>query len=217
MLDVMIAQLRQDIGGLRREMRDLLRAWSGRLFLRTILTETSEGQGGRNPLMHAVEGHLPTDGSNPASDDAEAVEIAGFLVVPLPKDPALRLGDNSPTFLVPLASRRWRPDGGKRGEVCMYNLAAAQGRLWIRQDGSITADSAAAKDITLNSGSKKVARVDDEVAVLTITGVYNPVSGALTGLQITDGMGNARVMSAASPGPFVLKGKILTGAERVKA
>lgn len=115
----------------------MLRNLTARLLLRTVLTTVSEGAGGRNPLVDAVEGFLPGDGSEPSSDDVERMEYAGFLVVPVPKGPAVRLGDNSPVFSFPLANRSYRPGGGKQGETCVYNLGQQQGTRWVRQNGKI--------------------------------------------------------------------------------
>lgn len=184
-----------------------LRNLTARLVLRTVLTTCSEGEGGRNALVDAAEGFLPADGSQPSSDDAERMEFAGFLVIPVPKGPTVRIGDNSPVFLFPLANGSYRPGGGKQGETCQYNLGDKQGTHWIRKDGKIEARSSGGashvqdelgghqinsktadnKDVVVNNGTLKVALVTNAVLPATDMSVWqNAVNAAITALKNGD-------------------------------
>lgn len=179
----------------------MLRNLTARLLLRTIITTASEGAGGRNALVDAVEGFLPGDGSQPASDDVERMELAGFLVVPVPKGPAVRLGDNSPVFSFPLAHPSYRPGGGKQGETCQYNLGDQQGTRWVRKNGRIEDTSSGGAKLTLDDLGRLLAEAAGgakmEMDVSTLV---------TTLLRATHFGGNT-----AAPPPTALPGPALQG------
>ncbi len=198
---VTFSDLRALRSGIERWVEDRLRNITARLILRTVITTASEGEGGRSALVDAVEGHLPADGSQPSSDDVERAEYAGFLIVPVPKGPAIRLGDNSPAFLLPLAHPSYRPGGGKQGETCVYNLSRTQATRWIRQNGKIEDRSSGGAKLTLDEAGKVAAEaaggakleMDLDTLVTTL-------------LRATHFGGNA-----AAPPPTVVGGAALRG------
>lgn len=155
----------------------------------------SEGQNNRDVLSHDVEG-LDVEGQDSqgqplqqAQMDARAAEVAGFAVVPIPKEPALVLGWGANLAVIPLASKKYRPKGLKGGTVAMYNLHSQQGTIIIRADsgkeGQIEITAPSPRDVVVNGGTKKVSRVGDKTKGHTHTAAFNLtanlVSGAVTG------------------------------------
>ena len=104
----------------------------------------------------------------------------------------------------------------EEGETRIYGAKEPTARLRCRADGSVDLESKSAKDVRLNGGSLKVARVTDPVRVGTLAGTAGlwPVVFTFTP-QDADGELGMPVV-----GPTVLVSAVISnagGAARVKA
>lgn len=154
------------LGDLEQRLRDFGDAVRARIssalasfLMDTYFTATAEGRS----LTDAVEGFENSEGGAPANIDAFRMEMAGVLIIPLPREPATKIGSGATPKVFPLASDRYRPRNGKRGDIALYCLSKEQAQLWLRATGVVTVDAASGKDIVLNGGSRKASGVGDRV------------------------------------------------------
>lgn len=83
------------------------------------------------------------------------------------------------------------------------------------KDQPVKIDAGGSKDVVVNGGAKKVARVDDTVDCGTIA-VTPGVGGTITAVIYVDPDGVSTTLNATTPGPVPLKGKISSGADHFK-
>lgn len=105
-----------------------------------------------------------------------------------------------------------------KGEVGISNAYEAQ--IYLTNGGDIEIDSggttegAGDGEIVLNGGTKKVARVDDTAACGTLE-MLGGIGSSFGGLKYTAPDGTITTLTAA--GVLTLRGKIDSGADKVKA
>lgn len=115
----------------------------------------------------------------------------------------------------------------EEGETRLYGAGEPDARVRLRASGAVNVESKAATDITLNGGTKSVARVDDTVncgtlaltaatvgpnVVVTLT--YVPPSGPP---QVSSFSLAIATLAATVPLTQSLAGVVTSGAARVKA
>jgi phage gp45-like len=115
----------------------------------------------------------------------------------------------------------------EEGETRLYGAKESDARVRLRASGAVNVESKAATDITLNGGTKSVARVDDTVncgtlaltaatvgpnVVVTLT--YVPPSGPP---QVSSFSLAIATLAATVPLTQSLAGVVTSGAARVKA
>ena len=233
-----IAQLRQE---LREEIRQEVRQQRANSLIPTTIAKASEGGDNSDALTHSANLWGTQDGETTsnaqrgeiARPDARSIEPPGHATVPRDDDPCVVLGIGSNLLVIPLASTRWRPAGLKQSEAAVYNLAGASGQgvvkidkdgqitatrngatIKIDKDGQITIDAAAGKDVIVNGGTAKVARVDDQVNLGGLSVTIG--AGAVTSVQWSPPTGGAPITVATSPAITPLTGLVKTGADRFK-
>lgn len=124
----------------------------------------------KNPLVHLAESFENPEGGDPREDEAEAIEAAGFAVVPLPGQPCWVFNLGPKTAVIPTASEAYRPADLDHGDAAMYSLAREQARVTVRADGTVeigsfqNAPPPKRKPVVVNGGTLKVARQTDKVA-----------------------------------------------------
>lgn len=93
----------------------------------------------------------------------------------------LRLGSSNVAFLGILPTKAYGPTDLDEGEVCIYSSGGSTVKL--DKDGNIKVDAAAGKDVVVNAGSAKVARVGDKTVSHThaFSLTANLLTGAVTG------------------------------------
>ncbi len=115
------------------------------------------------------------------------------------------------------------------GESVMFS----SGGSTIRQDtaGKVTVDAKAPSDVVVNGGTRKVARVQDEVGsgvltsqvvtvgmVKTVTLIYTDPDGAVVPLlTLVFTAGALTAATPPGPTPATIRGRITSGADRFKA
>jgi phage baseplate assembly protein V len=135
-------------------------------------------------------------------DEVERFQNYGLTSVPLNGAEAVVLfvgGRRDHGLAVAVDDRRHRPIDLKPGEVCLYSKHGQ--RITLKDDGSITIEPAAGKDLILAGGSKKVALVGDvttghthSFALMAPSG-GGPVTGTISSATdtISSGAGAERV------------------------
>ena len=120
--------------------------------------------------------------------------------------------DGSPVSGVEVGaeSSKYGPSDLEEGEAAVY-CSAGGTIIKLDKDGNITIDAASGKDVIVNGGNAKVARVDDTTDNGTL--VFNPGSGGASLSFVPPGG------TVPPPGPAVnvpLSGKINSGAAHFK-
>lgn len=91
-------------------------------------------------------------------DNAEHFQAYGFSSVPLAGAEHVTIfpnGDRSHPITIAVSDRRYRPTGGKAGEVTMYNNAGAS--MTMTKDGDIIARPAPGRSMLVDDGSGAAA------------------------------------------------------------
>ncbi len=123
----------------------------------------------------------------------------------------LRLGSSNVLFLGIAPTKGYGPTDLADGETAVYSKAVEKG-MHLDTDGNNNINAASSKDVVVNGGTKKVARVDDLVIAGTsmaawisaISAKFNAVAAPM-------------VSAPGSITPPVTFGKISTGADHFKA
>lgn len=122
-----------------------------------------------------------------------------------------RLGSSNVVFLGIAPSKGYGPADLEDGETALY-CSVGGTEIRLDADGNITIDAASSKDVIVNGGTKKVARVDDTAKAGTLMATW--MSQVETALNILAG-GSVAPLSgtfATTPGIAVIN----AGADRFK-
>lgn len=113
---------------------------------------------------------------------------------------------------VGIATDKYGPQDLDDGETSLYCKAGGT-RVYLDKDGNIFIDAASGKEVTVNGGTQKVARVDDHGDAGTITLILTGTT-VLSGTYVDPDGVSTPIISGT---PITLKVKNTEGADKVFA
>lgn len=141
---------------------DEINAWWTTHFVLTSITKVDES----DSPEPTVEGVAPrSDEDENSQPPAVQVEPFGLAFVAPLGQRAIALLRRSRGAVWPMGSRRYRPQGMKEGETCLYCTKAGT-TVWLKADGTLRIDAASNQDVVVNGGTAKVARQGDRVELI---------------------------------------------------
>lgn len=194
------------------KVRTEVARWIAQIFIYTLTAKSTAT--GAGDALEGVDGSRDPDApANAKKSQRSGVRIQpfGFISVPPTKLRALglRLGASNIFFIGIAPQKAYGPTDLEEGESAVY---AKEGQtVLLNKDGDVAIDAKATRDVILNGGTKKVARVDDTAKADTLMATWmGQVEGFINGL--TPGT----VAPLASTFTNISIAKINSGADHIK-
>lgn len=151
-------------------------------------------------------------------DDAEHHQPYGFSSVPLVGAEAVVIfpsGDRGHPLVVSASDRRYRPTGGKPGEVVVYNHTGA--RITMTKDGDIEVQPAPGREVRVRSADGTAQRLltEQDAQILRTALSTAPIAlGSAGALGVVTAMDTAVAALVPTPDPptWPVRTKTLLGA-----